>query len=53
MRNKKSLNVVCICWRCGEPIYEEQYFYYMKDEIWCEDCAQKYCGEASDEDTTV
>jgi len=38
--------VVCLCWKCGEEIYEGDTIYEINEEIWCENCVDDCRSEA-------
>lgn len=35
----------CKCSFCGEPLYYDDEYWELDDEIFCEDCAEKWLDE--------
>jgi hypothetical protein len=38
--------VVCLCWQCGDEIYEGDNVYDINGEPWCERCIEDACHTA-------
>lgn len=45
---QKRLAKLPVCCMCGEPIQDEYYF-EIEDEIYCEKCLREYCRRETDE----
>ena len=41
MLNEESLRVFSWCKNCNATIYEDDYYYNLNGEFWCEDCVEE------------
>ena len=32
--------IICLCWKCGKEIHQDETIHIVDEELWCDECAE-------------